>query len=253
MRMDDGPWMPTRRSVLLLAGAGLAWASGEFWDKKAPADWSPEEVQRLLTKSPWAREVTARAAPGRGGYGGAPGGGGGYPGGGGGYPGGGGGYPGGGGGYPPTIGIPGIGGIGMPRRRGGYPGGGEGRGESYRGTVVWESARPVLEARKTKLPERFANHYVIGVSGFPASGSGDQLIDELKQNTTIQPKGKEIAQAGVVEKNGSASDWLFGFSKDAITLTPADKEVEFTSRIGRCLVKAKFNLKEMMYHGELAV
>jgi len=27
----------------------------DFWNKKKPGDWSSEEVQRVLTDSPWAR------------------------------------------------------------------------------------------------------------------------------------------------------------------------------------------------------
>jgi hypothetical protein len=69
----------------------------------------------------------------------------------------------------PRIGIPGIGGMGGGRRMGGSQGGGRGqqRGMSYKGTVRWESAKPVLDALKTPLPDAFANHYVIAVIGFP--------------------------------------------------------------------------------------
>jgi len=51
---------------------------------------------------------------------------------------------------------------------GGNQGGrGQQRGTSYKGTVRWESAQPVLDALKTPLPDAFANHYVIAVIGFP--------------------------------------------------------------------------------------
>ena len=240
MQIRETPLLLTRRSVLLLAGAGLAW-SAEFWDKKPPEEWTREEIDKLLAKSPWAKEVSAQAPANQGGYGGgSPGQ---YPGGG--YPGGGGGYPGGG------MGMPRIGGMGYPRRRGGgAPGGGM---QTRKGTVRWQSAQPILEASKTKLPESMSHHYVIAVSGFPAPTSEDQHLDQLKQDTTIQPKDKPIAGCAVVEKNGSWSDWLFGFSKDTITLAPADKEVEFVTVIGKYRVKAKFDLKAMMYHGQLAV
>jgi hypothetical protein len=76
------------------------------------------------------------------------------------------------------IGIPGIGGIGIP----GIGGMGRGRGNSggsqrggavspYEGTVRWESARPVLDAMKSPLPEAFEGRYVISVSGIPLMGS----------------------------------------------------------------------------------
>ena len=74
----------TRRRALLLAGAGLTpWTrlfAGEFWDKKDPSQWTPDEKDKMLTKSPWAREVTAQATADRS-SGGYPNGGGGYPGG----------------------------------------------------------------------------------------------------------------------------------------------------------------------------
>jgi hypothetical protein len=264
---------------MMLVGGGLAaWlplhaTTSAFWNKKPPADWSPEEIDALITKSPWAKEASAQGAAPEG-YGsrtGSPNGTG-YPGG----------SPGGMG--MPRIGIPGIGGIGMGgggRRMGGNQGGGRGqqRGTLYKGTVRWESARPVLDAVKTPLPDEFANHYVIAVIGFPLpSGqrryqdeqggypprqsqddnpprrSPEDSLDNLKQFTTLQPKGKELAQAGVVQQQSSSnSNLLFGFSKDSLTLTKDDKEVLFSTTLGRLVIRAKFNPKEMLYRGQLAV
>src|ERR1035437_5134612 len=114
----DRECLLSRRRMFLLAGAGLAaWlpldaTTGDFWNKKAPADWTKEEIDRLIAKSPWAKTLKAQYASGAGNSRD----GGGYPGGtgtgtGGGYPGGsGGGYPGGG------------------QGGGGYPGGGQGGG-----------------------------------------------------------------------------------------------------------------------------
>ena len=236
----------TRRGVLgIIAGARAArlYAFGsDFWNKKDPPEWTSEEIAQLTSKSPWAKEVSA-SAPAQGGYGQ-----------------GGGSRRGGG------MGIPGIGGGGMG---GGGMGGGRGnRGgmptQSFRGTVRWESAQPVLEALKSKLPEAFANHYVISVSGFPLSGRNRRrsqgeddtadLLDRLKQVTFLEAKGKRDLQPGLVqEQTSSYGSVLFGFSKEMLTIKPEDKEVTFTTEVGRLTVKAKFNLKDMMYHGELAV
>jgi len=246
---NGGPLIITRRNALL-GGAGIAaWirldaaAVVEFWEKKPPAEWTAEEIDRLITKSPWAKEVTADYAPEGGGSG-----------------------PLGGGKGRPQVSLPGMGG-----RRGNRGGGRQGGASSYKGTVRWESAKPILEAMKAPLPEQFANHYVIGVHGVPmlggrstAQGDGDEsdtrrpsqddAYDNLKQFTTLQPKGKELAQAGVVHREvSSGSSFLFGFSKEFVELSAGDKEIVFATRLGQLTVKAKFEAKEMLYHGELAV
>jgi hypothetical protein len=279
MPSEVNQWIVSRRSVLTLAGACLVpWGSlyaSEFWDKKDPSQWTGEEIDRLTTKSPWAKQVTAQYAPGESGdYGDRSGQGGGQQGGN--YPGGG--YPRGG----PTIGIGGIG-IGMPRGRGmgggrnggGYPrGGGAGRGgpSNYKGTVRWESAQPILDALKNPLPEAFANLYVIGVRDIPllddrrrsqddddsdsttASKTSKDAIDNLKQYTLLQPKGRESVEARLVQQmTPGGTYFLFGFSKAQLDFGKNDHEVDFSTRLGRLLVKAKFDMTEMKYHKKLAV
>jgi hypothetical protein len=278
--------------MFLLAGAGVAaWlplhaTTGDFWSKKAPADWTSEEIDRLITKSPWAKPIKAQYASGAGNSGD----GGGYPGGagtgtGGGYPGGGqggGGYPGGGGrsrgGGIGGIGIPGIGGIGIPGiggiGRGRGNGGGSPRGGAvspYEGTVRWESARPVLDAMKSPLPEAFEGRYVIAVCGIPlmggrsiSAGEDDDStasrrqeqddLDRLKGLSSLQPKGRHVVQAGMVARQiGAGSSFLFGFSREMLPLDTHDTDILFTTQLGRLVVKAHFLPKEMLYHGDLAV
>ena len=171
-----------------------AWgfASKDFWDAKPYSEWNSSEVERMLTRSPWAKEVViAAGTQNRRGGGGYPQQGGGYPGGGGGYPGGGGGYPGGGG-----IGFPG-GGIGFPgggRTQGGgpnsrypggnggnypggnYPGGSDPRGgdprdgrRSYQVTLRWESSAAIQDALRLgaddKIDPEFGKYYVLNLIG----------------------------------------------------------------------------------------
>jgi len=261
--MTQSPYLFTRRRALLLAGAGLTpWMrlyAGEFWDKKDPSQWTPDEKDKLLTKSPWAKEVNAQATADPNQQGRYPQGGG-YPGGG--YPGGG--YPGGGMGYPRR------GGMG----RGRYPGAGM---QTYKGTVRWESAEPIIASKPPAMPEGFDKHYVVAVVGFPElgtphrvyddsesssgpsnSGSNSQsgeldksFADELKQYTILQPKGRDLAQAGIVKRK--LGNYYFGFSKELISLDSGEHEVDFSTRIGRLAIKAKFNMKEMMFKGKLAV
>src|SRR5208283_2109160 len=49
----------------LAAMPGLGFASKEFWEAKPSSEWSSSEVERMITKSPWAKEVTI-STPGRG-------------------------------------------------------------------------------------------------------------------------------------------------------------------------------------------
>jgi hypothetical protein len=253
---------------MLAAGAGMtAWTrvyafSSDFWNKKDPSQWSSEEVERLSTKSPWAKEVSAEYSPGEGGGMGGP-----RSGGGGG---GGGGWPGGGG-----MGGPRIGGLGIPGmgggRGGGRGGGGGQRSQSLKGIVRWESAQPILDALKTPLPEAFANHYVISVNGFPlnpgrhrneqgndtgsSSQSADDVLDRIKGLTFLEPKNRPGAQPGIAQQQATSGNGsvLFGFAKDILALKPGDDEVTFSTQFGSLKVRTKFNLKDMTYHRELAL
>jgi hypothetical protein len=167
----------------------------------------------------------------------------------------------------PRIGM-GIPGMGGPRMGGAGRRGGAGGGmRPVKGTVRWESAQTILDAVKTPLPEAFANHYVISVSGFPLRGrrqdddaeenskARDEMLDNLKAYTSLQPKGKAIAQPGVVQAQATSGPGsiLFGFAKDVLDLSADDKEVLFSTQIGQAMVKTKFEMKDMKYHGKLAV
>lgn len=144
----------TRLLQIGIAGSACALMlfASDFWKTKDSSQWDSDEINKMLSDSPWAKaktvqpqqSQTARRGMGRRGGFGFPGGGypgGGYPGGGypgGGYPGGGGGYPGGGGGY--------------PGGGGGYPSGGGGSNgdpsltEPMNLTIRWESGAPIQQA-----------------------------------------------------------------------------------------------------------
>lgn len=239
MAIHESPF--SRRRVLLFA-AGVAaaplFASTPFWEKKDPKDWTNEEIDKLTTNSPWAKEVSA-AFPNRETTGGDPGGSGRQP-----------------------IGI-GIPGIGIGGGRGG--GGGRGRGPAnslVKGTIMWQSAQPIIDAIKPEFPEGFDGKYAIQVSGFPlvdATGAErsdreDDQLDDLKRLTYLRPDPGSALQPGIVNRPFSTGESiLFGFSKDLLRLASDVKEVVFTTRFGRTQIQAKFVIKEMMYHGKLAV
>jgi hypothetical protein len=142
----------TRLLQLGIAGSACAamLLASDFWKTKDASQWNDDEVNKMLSDSPWAKAKTvqpeqsqARRGMGRRGGFGFPGGG--YPGGG--YPGGG--YP--GGGYP--------GGGGYPNGGGGYPGGGgsstsgdPSQNEPMNLTIRWESGAPIQQALMKQGP-----------------------------------------------------------------------------------------------------
>src|ERR1039458_1333019 len=118
----------TRRGLLMLAsGTGAqSWfrlyaGESEFWNKKDPSQWSSDEIERLKTKSPWAKSVNvALRQSGSGGNGG-------------------------GGGCPAR----GRGGRGMARgSRGGRGGAAP---IEYPAVVGWVRAKPIQEALKSPV------------------------------------------------------------------------------------------------------
>jgi hypothetical protein len=245
---EGSPLILTRRNWILLAGAGFAsWSSiygfggKEFWETKEPAEWNADEIAKLMTKSPWAKAVSAERTktqkytmpsdP-----------------------------------MPPTA-IPGSRSrntIGMGGSRARLPGSGASTSRkspstktvtTYKGTVVWESAAPVRTALNTKLPDGFEGQYVLGVSGVPLAKSESKgAIDRLRQITTLQTKNRqplEAAGAQLQRENGTV--YLFGFAKEALSISRDDKEVVFTTHMGNLAFTAKFSPKDMLYHGELSV
>ena len=276
--------MITRRQAILfgfeipwvLAGA-RAWAApaGEFWNSKDPSDWSDEEVRRLLTDSPWAKEVAAefdfdtagrggagerggrRGGMGGGTAGGMDGMGGGGMGGRGGMGGGRGGMGGGG------MGAPG-GGVTGTGAKGGQSGEGPPRGSRI--LIRWETAKAVRDAARKALASDAAGDYVISVAGLGFLGSrrrgtgGDSAEEEserrnvveerLRDSTELQRKGQPALHPERIETSPEGSI-LFFFTRDYHPIRPNDREVTFVSKFGPMVVKAKFNLKEMMYRGKL--
>ncbi|MDP8989386.1 MAG: hypothetical protein M3N41_04810, partial [Acidobacteriota bacterium] len=265
----------TRRNVLRFA-AGLpvacaalpawAFASKEFWEAKPPSEWTSSEIDRLLTKSPWAKDASAMSS-GQGlgnGSGRSRSGGIGFPGGGGGI-----GFPGGG------VGFPGGG-----RQGGGYPGGGDDGGgrERMMATVRWESALPIQEALRIGASDEkpnadFEKYYVIAlIVDLPANGErrrpnaasdddddsgtrADRRLQELKESARLERKDGPISLEKVEEGSrvGSRGPGVYFYFDRKADVSMDDKFVNFSTKLGRMEIKAKFTMKEMSYHGKLAV
>jgi hypothetical protein len=264
--------MLTRRDVLRFAAglpvlcAALPAASKDFWEAKPASDWTADEIDRMLTKSPWAKDASVMSnGPGfgNGGSGRSRGGGIGFPGGGGvGFPGGGVGFPGGG------------------RHGGGYPGGGHDGGGRERLAVAvrWESALPIQEALRIGAGDEkpnadFEKYYVLALIGDLAASSGrrrssdnsdddddsrtrsDWRIDELKESARLERKDGPIRLEKVEEGSrvGSRGPGVYFYFARKDDVSMGDKFVNFSTKLGRMEIKAKFIMKEMVYHGKLAV
>ena len=240
----------TAAAIGFISGSALLLA-GEFWQDKQPSDWTGKDIQRLVTKSPWAKEASLSANSDRNGAGmGRRGG---------------------------MGGMDGRGGMGGPGM--GRPRGEEGSGGSRskpQVTVRWDSAAPLREAaakahpddaQAKKVAEWAREFYVVTVTGMPmrqGRGRGEeqpesdsdriaQMQDRLKELSVLKLKGSggSIAPTRVEVSNapgGRVISLLFPRT-EAISLD--DQEVDFETAVGRREIKVKFTLKEMVYRGKL--
>lgn len=274
--------IPTRLLQIGIAGSACAVMlfASDFWKTKDSSQWNDEEINKILSDSPWAKAKTVqpqqsqmrqRGMGRRGGFG--------FPGGG--YPGGGGvGYPGGGGGYPNA----------------GGGNGGPTQSEPMNLTIRWESAAPVQEALMRQgasasdelkaAAVASEKYYVIEVLGLrmPVRGqrnrgvvdaddsdnsgnnddngqrgrsqdhSNDALRSQLLDAAQLAPKGKSsiYAQDVQIQGPGGIDGVRFLFPRTT-PISAGDKEVDFILDVRRIKIEEKFKLSDMQYEGKLAI
>jgi hypothetical protein len=80
-----------------------------------------------------------------------------------------------------------------------------------------------------------------------------EMVDKLLHATSLTVKGHDPQAAVVVFQTKVAQALLFGFEKSTLPLKLEDKEVLFTFKLPTISAKVKFELKEMMLDGTLAV
>ena len=225
-----------RVSFVLLLTSTLLWA-GDFWEDKEFTQWSDKDVEKLMTNSPWAKQVTvALSMGGRGGRGG-------------------GGMSGRGGGRGSGGGRGGRGG-----------GGGMSRRPAVKLTIAWRSALPFKQAQvkarmgnSTEMPagaQQFLDQqnefYIVAVAGFPAQ-MGQRVSDPeaVLAATILKRKQGSISPESVrALDRGNAVDLLFFFPRSA-GITLEDKDVELIAELGPMQIKKKFELKDMVLNGKL--
>lgn len=225
--IDKFPVTLTRRKwVEAATGAGIflcaaanSFGASKFWIKKDPSAWTDDEVLQLATESPWANTARVLPRPGRD-----------------------------------------RGTFEVPPPDLVTAAGGAGRGDQEPGlvpvvpvaevTVVWESAQPFLDSLKSTFPSDFANHYVIGVHRLPVQ-QGKHKMNLQNSAATLQARGRDPVDAGVIQPK---KDFIIcGFSKELLPLGPKDREIVFTLETEQYSIRTRFDPKEMIYRGKLAL
>ncbi|MBV8847503.1 MAG: hypothetical protein JO307_32230 [Bryobacterales bacterium] len=215
--------MMTRRDVLWIAAGIPVWAaSKEFWDEKTPDQWTKDEIEQMLTNSPWAKPASVS--------------------------------------FNNSVGILGSPGYGRPGRIYGAPGVGDqnkkGSGPlAFQAVIRWESARPIRIAEKNNAFEGSDYYVVAAIGDFPSVGEAnedqearEQRREMLQEFTKLDRKGDSPIYLDRIEP--VAAGMRFYFSK-LEPIKPANKEITFTTKIGPLEMKAKFPLKDMVYRGKL--
>jgi len=264
----------SRRTLLMTLSAAALPApvfAADPWDAKDPAQWNEKDLQKLMTDSPWARQVSVPlGGPSVGSIGGGGRGRGGRGGGG-------------GGGSTDASSSAGMGGSPMGGEGGGGMGGADRPAPTATFLIRWQSAKPIKIAnvrsrmgaeadtstQAREFIEKQEREYVIAVimppmrtpgegrpggeGGGERKGPGPEAEEKMKESTTLSWKGHDqIHPASVIMPKPGQSAVVFHFDKTH-PIELDDKEVEFAMKRGNMEIKKKFKLKEMVYKGELAL
>jgi hypothetical protein len=222
-------------------------AADSPWKTKPTAQWTEEDATQVLTKSPWAKVVTAGVARRQsedelreGGQMG----------------------------QPKGVGYDNVDPAGsgpkLPTNIGEIFTGSDSRSARSMVQAItlrlrWESALPVrlaeLKSREIEPPTLEGDGYRIAVYGIPSGnfkGDPKKLGDPLKELAVLKREGKKDVKPLSVEvfqrSDGVAVVYLFPLSAE---ITRKDGRLEFEAHIGRIVVAQTFNLGEMEFQGKL--
>ena len=267
---------------VLVLSSTIVWA-GDFWDDKDFSRWNPKELAKMMTKSPWSKEVTVTVSSDSGGS------------------------------FADRLEEkrlqdtatladrkewePEGADVARPREELNRAQSGSERLDSVgkragdlrrarvRSTkrrfeliVSWRSALPVRQAMLRKrlgdsteadavresLVEREEEFYVVAVSGFPYDmGTILRKSEAVMAGTVLKRKKGSILpvqsaverRAAFVDEKGktiwqTGLDLLLFFPKSA-NITVEDKDVELIVKVGQFELKKKFKLKDMVINGKL--
>ena len=234
------------QSLCLFVAAAYLIAADPVWKSKPTSQWTVEDAQQVLSKSPWAKEIRAvitrrlteeqlREAGQMG--------------------------------QPRGVGNEGV----DPKGSGPKvspniftgPGGGDRSPRSLPQSIElqlrWESALPVrraeLKLREIEPPTLQGDGYSIAVYGVPGGGfkgTPEQLGQPLKNLAALKREGKKDVRPVSVEvfqrKSGAVVVYLFPLSGE---IRKADRRIQFEAQIGRIVFTQEFDLSEMEFLGKL--
>jgi hypothetical protein len=221
----------TRRGAILSAlGVPGAWsvlraatASKEFWDDKFPEDWTKPQIDELLNNSPWSQPAAIH-------FDGGPGGAGGFA----------------------------MGGYISPADRVRYEGSNAEKSPgTFHALVRWESAKPLCAAQK-RTPDLASQYYILALTGdFPDEArprdgedaeATEQRLDALRSYTKLDRKGAPPIYLDRIQPISGGEMYYFPRLEP---ITPSNKEITFSTKLGPLEFKARFVLKDMLYRGKL--
>jgi hypothetical protein len=212
----------TRRSLLAAPFALAARAADEFWTTKPADQWTVEECEKLLSKSPWAETMTvARGALVEG------------------------------------VNVA----SGRARRAVGGPVTVDlvirWMSAQPMKQALARVVGPIRNPRAAKKAVfRDEAGYILIVKGVPLGVmqlSGETRAS-LERSAELRIPGRDpikISRMGFA-RDGGGAEIRFVFP-EAPNLTAADKSAELRFELGKATIKHKFNLEKMVYQGELAL
>jgi hypothetical protein len=230
---------------IVVAAAQLV-AVDPVWKSKPAAQWTEEDAQQLLARSPWSREivavVTRRLTEDQLREGGQMG-------------------------QPTGVGNEGVDPKGSGPKvspnvitgRGGDDRSPRSLPQPIKLKLRWESALPVrlaeLKSHEAELPTLPGEGYSIAVYGIPGGnfkGDPKQLGDPLKNLAALKREGRKDVRpvrAEVFQRdNDVVVVYLFPLSAE---ITKNDGQIQFEAHIGRIVVSQTFDLGEMDFQGKL--
>ncbi|MDP9172061.1 MAG: hypothetical protein M3N54_15695 [Acidobacteriota bacterium] len=211
--------------------ATYGWAR-DFWNDKKPADWTEDEIQQMLTRSPWAREASIFDSATHKGVSSAP-----YA-----------------GGIYGSRRYESPDGKSLPTVRG---------LKGWGAIVRWESALPVREAMKAaKLADAEKNYIIALIGEIPAASvpsedddgaERQRKLDVLKESTRLERRDDplELQRVKIAPRTPLSPSGTFYYFSRMLPITAEDKQVTFVTKVGPLEVKCKFTLRDMFYHGSL--